>query len=215
VVNRRRFFVFYAAWWRRQYGEEVGAILEEAPLTVRGALDIVRGAVDAWLRQRPPQEGFARFTDEAQRVVACAQDEARALRHHYLGTEHILLGLLAAGDGGGARTLAAFGVSAELVRARIVQVVGVGSPTPARCTRKVAGGDRWPAARWMCCTPRTKRGFELARREAKRLGHDRIRPEHILLGLLCEGEGIGPRILADLGVAPARARAEVARLIRP
>ncbi|MGH2561298.1 MAG: Clp protease N-terminal domain-containing protein [Thermomicrobiales bacterium] len=211
-MSRRSLLALYPAWWRQRYEEEARAILEEAPLTVRGALDIVRGAIDAWLRQRPPREGFARFTDEARQVVVCAQDEARDLRHNYLGTEHILLGLLAAREGVAARTLAAFGLSPELVRARIVQVLGAGSPTPAKCTRKVVDGDSWPAASWMCCTPRTKRGFEMARREAEHLGHDRVGPEHLLLGLLKEGEGVGVLVLRELGADPDSVREQLARL---
>jgi ATP-dependent Clp protease ATP-binding subunit ClpC len=214
-VSRRRLLALYPAWWRRRYGEEAGAILEEAPLTVQGALDIARGAVDAWLCQRPPREDFARFTDEARQVVVCAQEAARDLRHHYLGTEHILLGLLGTGESVAARTLAGFGVSAELVRSRIVQVIGAGSRTPATWTRTVAGEHRWPAEGRMCVTPRTKRGFELALREAEHLGRDRVGPEHLLLGLLQEDEGIGVLVLRGLGADPDSVRDEVARLLRP
>lgn len=214
-MRRRLLLALYPAWWRRQYGEEARAVLEEASLGPRGVLDILRGAVDAWLRQRPPHEGlFARWTDDACQALVYAQDEARGLRHNYLGTEHVLLGLLAARESVAARALVALGVSPELVRARLLHLLRPASPPPAKSRRRIACADSPLAAGWTRVTPRAKRGFELARREADGLGHERVGPEHLLLGLLGERQGIGMLILTDLGVDPARLREQIARSLR-
>ena len=210
-MTRRRFLLLlYPAWWRHRYGDEALAVLEQAPAGVGSVLDLLRGALDAWARQRPPEDRFARFGDEACRVLALAQQEALALRHNYLGTEHVLLGLLAAQDGAAARTLTARGVSQERVRARLLEVVGQGvAAEPAKCACAPArpGVPGWS----MCLTPRTKRGFELSRRAADRLGDADVGAAHLLLGLLDEGEGVGPMILAEL-VEPERVREQLARL---
>jgi ATP-dependent Clp protease ATP-binding subunit ClpC len=216
-MTRRRLVLIavalYPAWWRRRYGDEALAILEQTPPSARGLLDLARGAVDAWTRQRPPSQPFARFGDEARQVIVQAQLEARALEHNYVGTEHILLGLLTAGDGAATRALTNLGVSPERVRARLLEIVGQGGQAPAlpspRCRHAPSTTDlpKWS----MCLTPRTKRGFELSCRAADRLGDADVEAAHLLLGLLDEGEGVGPMILAEL-VEPERVREQLSEL---
>jgi hypothetical protein len=214
VVTRRRLLRWtlslYPSWWRQRYRAEAAAIVEQSPPSAGATLDLLRGALDAWAHQRPPQAWFARFGDDARRVVVLAQQEARALGHNYLGTEHVLLGLLAAPDGAAARALAGLGVSPERVRARLLEIVGRGEGTePAACARASAPPElpKWS----MCLTPRTKRGFELSCRAADRLGDADVGTAHLLLGMLDEGEGIGPTILAKLA-EPGRVRAQLGRL---
>src|SRR5262249_39450736 len=142
VMTRRRLVILalslYPSWWRRHYGSEAAAILEQFPPGLRGTLDLLRGALDAWTRQRPPQEPlFARFGDEARALVVLAQKDARALRHNYVGTEHILLGLLGAPESTAARALTTLGVSPEGVRARLLQVLEQGfASSPPACAHR-------------------------------------------------------------------------------
>ena len=212
-MTRRRLVLWilalYPPWWRRRYGGEVAAVLEQSAPSLGSALDLLRGAVDAWTRQRPP-DLFARLGDEARRVLSVAQQEARALGHNYLGTEHVLLGLLAASDGAAAQALTTLGASPERVRERLLQIVGQGvASEPARCTPAPANPD---LSEWaMRLTPRAKWGFELSCRAADRLGDADVGAAHLLLGLLDEGEGVGPMILAELA-EPRRIREELARL---
>src|SRR6266568_7170149 len=124
---------------------------------------------------------FERFTDAARQAVVLAQDEARTLRHNYIGTEHLLLGLLREG-GVAARTLDAFDVTLEEVQAQVARIVGQGD--------EVAKGQ-------IPFTPRAKKVLELSLREALANGDNNIRPDHILLGLVAEGEGVAARILLD------------------
>jgi hypothetical protein len=213
LVTRRRLLLaligLYPSWWRRRYGEEAAAILDHSSPSPRAALDLLRGAVDAWTRQRPPNEGFAHFADDAREVIVLAQKEARALRHNYVGTEHVLLGLLAAHDGVAARALAAVGVSPGRVRERLCQVMEQGFASPPPPCARTASSCELP--KWsMRLTPRTKKGFELSRRAADRLGDAEIGSAHLLLGLLDEGEGVGPRILAELA-RPEDVRTALAR----
>lgn len=207
IVTRQRFLLLlYPAWWRRRYGNEVLTILAETPPSARGVLDLLHGAVDAWIHQRPPQVSFARFGDEARHIVVLAQQEARALHHNYVGTEHLLLGLLAAHDGVAARALTSLGVAPERVRTRIIEIIGVGFESPPmRCARTPAAFGSMPL------TPRVKKGFELSCQAADRLGDGDIEAAHLLLGLLDEGEGIGAMILAEL-VDPERVREQLAHL---
>jgi ATP-dependent Clp protease ATP-binding subunit ClpC len=202
--------VLYPSWWRDHYGEEAAAILAQTPPNVRAALDLLRGALDAWTRQRPPRQPFARFGDEALRVVVLAQKEAHTLHHNYVGTEHILLGILAVQDGVAAHALGSFGVSSEVVRTRLLRVLeqGFASP-PAACSRRAACPDlpKWS----MRLTPRAKKGLDLSCRVADRLGDPDIDAAHLLLGMLDEGDGIGARILAEF-VAPETIREQIARL---
>src|SRR5690242_10704986 len=125
---------------------------------------------------------FERFTERARQVVVLAQDEARALRHDYIGTEHILLGLLREEEGLAARVLESLGVTVEEVRAQVVRIVGEGEE---------AVTEQIPF------TPRAQKVLELALREALSLGHQHIGTEHILLGLVREYEGVAARIMLD------------------
>src|SRR5215471_3906493 len=138
---------------------------------------------------------FERFTDQARRVVVQAQEEARMLGHGYVGTEHILLGLLSEGDGLAARVLTTLGVSLDAAREQVAEIIGEG-----------AGGQRTGHFPF---TPRTKKVLELSLREAQRMGHGYIGTEHILLGLLGEGEGVGAQVLERLGAPKDKVLAQV------
>ncbi len=137
---------------------------------------------------------FERFTERARQVVVLAQEEARSLKHNYIGTEHLLLGLLREEEGVAARVLETLEVSVEEVRAAVVRIVGSGEESPQ---------GQIPF------TPRAKKVLELALREALSLGHNYIGTEHILLGLIREDEGVAARILLDLDAEPDKIRNEV------
>jgi ATP-dependent Clp protease ATP-binding subunit ClpC len=141
---------------------------------------------------------FERFTERARQVVVLAQEEARALKHNYIGTEHLLLGLLREEEGVAARVLDSLQISTEEVRAAVVRIVGTGE--------EVATGQ-------IPFTPRAKKVLELALREALSLGHNYIGTEHILLGLIREDEGVAARILLDLDAEPEKIRNEVMRTL--
>jgi len=141
---------------------------------------------------------FERFTERARQVVVLAQEESRALRHIYIGTEHILLGLLREEEGLAARVLQSLGITVERVRDQVAQIIGRGEEPPV---------DMFPF------TPRAKKVLELALREALSLGHNYIGTEHILLGLLRENEGIAVRILIKLDAKPETIRNEVIRML--
>jgi ATP-dependent Clp protease ATP-binding subunit ClpC len=141
---------------------------------------------------------FERFTERARQVVVLAQEEARALKHNYIGTEHLLLGLLREEEGVAARVLDGLEVSVEEVRAAVVRIVGSGEEEPQ---------GQIPF------TPRAKKVLELALREALSLGHNYIGTEHILLGLVREDEGVAARILLDLDAEAEKIRGEVMRLL--
>jgi ATP-dependent Clp protease ATP-binding subunit ClpA len=141
---------------------------------------------------------FERFTERARQVVVLAQDEARALRHNYIGTEHLLLGLLREEEGVGARVLEGLDVSLEEVRAQVARIVGEGD--------ELATGQ-------IPFTPRAKKVLELALREALSLGHNYIGTEHILLGVARENEGVAMRILVDFDVDEAKIREGVVRTL--
>ncbi len=127
---------------------------------------------------------FPHFTDRAYRAVSLAEAEAAGLRHNYVGTEHLLLGLLGIDDGAAAKVLTRLGVSAPEVRSEIEQIIGCGTAPPA-------GQPPF--------TPRSKKVLELANGEAKRLGHNYVGTEHLLLGLVREGAGVAAQILGRLG----------------
>ena len=127
---------------------------------------------------------FERFTDRARRVVVLAQEEARLLNHNWIGTEHILLGLISESDGVAAKVLEQLGISQQAVREKVELIIGEGDKAP---------GSHIPF------TPRAKKVLELSLREALQLGHNYIGTEHILLGLIREGEGVGAQVLVNLG----------------
>jgi ATP-dependent Clp protease ATP-binding subunit ClpC len=142
---------------------------------------------------------FERFTERARLVVEHhATEEARALRHNYLGTEHLLLGLLREEEGLAARVLASFDVTLEEVRAQVAHIIGQGD--------EITTG-RIPF------TPRAKKVLELSLREALSLGHEYIGTEHLLLGLVRENEGLASQILADHDAAPEKVREEMMRTL--
>src|SRR4026207_1630594 len=140
---------------------------------------------------------FERFTERARQVVVLAQEEARTLKHNYIGTEHILLGLLREEEGLAARVLESLDITVERVRAQVVRIVGSGE--------EVTSGQ-------IPFTPRAKKGPELALREALSLGHNYIGTEHILLGLVRENEGVAARILLDFDADSEKVRTEVIRM---
>jgi ATP-dependent Clp protease ATP-binding subunit ClpC len=141
---------------------------------------------------------FERFTDRARQVVALAQDEARRLNHNYLGTEHLLLGLVREGDSVAAKALKSLGISLEAVRQEVEEIIGQGQQAPA---------GRIPF------TPRAKKVLQLSQREALALGRNDIGTEHILLGLIREGEGVAAQVLLLLGADVHRVRQQVIQLL--
>ena len=141
---------------------------------------------------------FERFTDRARRVVVLAQDEARELNHNYIGTEHILLGLISEGDGVAAKALESMGISLEAVRSEVVDIIGRGAQPPSG---------------HIPFTPRAKKVLEYSLREALQLGHKYIGTEHILLGLIREGEGVAAQVLVKLGADLPRVRQQVIQLL--
>ena len=138
---------------------------------------------------------FERFTDRARRVVVLAQEEARELGHNYIGTEHILLGLLREPEGAAAQALEALGIGLDAVRQQVRQIIGQGE------------GTTLPSH--IPFTPRAKKVLELSLREALQLGHNYIGTEHILLGLIREGEGVAAQVLVKLGADLNRVRQQV------
>ncbi len=141
---------------------------------------------------------FERFTDRARRVVVLAQEEARLLNHNYIGTEHILLGLIHEGEGVAAKALESLGISLEKVRQQVEEIIGAGQSPPSG---------------HIPFTPRAKKVLELSLREALQLGHNYIGTEHILLGLIREGEGVAAQVLVKLGADLGRVRQQVIQLL--
>jgi ATP-dependent Clp protease ATP-binding subunit ClpC len=141
---------------------------------------------------------FERFTDRARRVVVLAQEEARMLNHNYIGTEHILLGLIREGEGVAAKALESLGISLDAVREQVQEIIGQGQNAPSG---------------HIPFTPRAKKVLELSLREALQLGHNYIGTEHILLGLIREGEGVAAQVLVKLGADLNRVRQQVIQLL--
>jgi len=139
-----------------------------------------------------------RFTDRARRAVALAQEEARMLNHGYIGTEHILLGLIHESDGAAAKALESLGISLDAVRQQVEAIIGQGQHAPSG---------------HIPFTPRAKKVLQLSLREAEQFGHDYIGTEHILLGLLREGHGVAAQVLVKLGADRDRVRQQVIQLI--
>jgi ATP-dependent Clp protease ATP-binding subunit ClpA len=142
---------------------------------------------------------FEKFTDRARRVVVLAQEEARMLNHNYIGTEHLLLGLIHEGEGVAARALESIGISLEAVRQNVEEMIGRGQ-------HALTGHIPF--------TPRAKKVLELSLRESQQLGHDYIGTEHILLGLIREGEGVAAQVLVKLGADLNRVRQQVLQILR-
>ena len=141
---------------------------------------------------------FERFTDRARRVVVLAQEEARMLNHNYIGTEHILLGLIHEGEGVAAKALESLGISLEAVRQQVEEIIGQGQQAPSG---------------HIPFTPRAKKVLELSLREALQLGHNYIGTEHILLGLIHEGEVVAAKVLESLGISLEAVRQQVEEII--
>jgi ATP-dependent Clp protease ATP-binding subunit ClpC len=141
---------------------------------------------------------FEKFTDKARRVVVLAQEEAKLLNHNYIGTEHILLGLIHEGEGVAAKALESLGISLESVREQVQEIIGTGQQAPTG---------------HIPFTPRAKKVLELSLREALQLGHSYIGTEHLLLGLIREGEGVAAQVLTKLGADTNRVRQQVIQLL--
>lgn len=141
---------------------------------------------------------FERYTDRARRVIVLAQEEARQFNHNYIGTEHLLLGCIHEGEGVAARALTGLAISLEQVRGHVEQIIGHGSS---------------PQHGQIAYTPRAKKVLELSLREALQLGHNYIGTEHILLGLIREGEGVAAQTLVKLGADLATVRQKVIELL--
>jgi prophage maintenance system killer protein len=180
---------------RLRLDDRAGTCVKEAPM--RRWLPLVAEMKLATLRKQPTGM-FRRFTDRAKRAVQLAQEQARLLNHHYLGTEHLLLGLLGEGEGVAAKALASLGISLEAVRAQVEELIGHGQRTPA---------GQIPL------TPRAKKALALSLREALALGHNYVGTEHLLLGLAREGEGVAAELLVGFGAGHARLRDQVLQLL--
>jgi ATP-dependent Clp protease ATP-binding subunit ClpA len=147
--------------------------------------------------RRAARSMFERFTERSRRVVVLAQEEARMLNHNYIGTEHILLGLIHEGAGVAAKTLESLGISLDAVRQQVLEIIGQGQQAPSG---------------HIPFTPRAKKVLELSLREALQLGQEYIGTEHILLGLIREGDGVAAQVLAKLGLDLNRVRQQVIQL---
>ena len=143
---------------------------------------------------------FERFTDRSRRTVVQAQEEARRLNHNYIGTEHLLLGILRDGEGVAAEALASLGVGLDPAREQVAEITGRGQQAPSG---------------HVPFTPRAKKVLELSLREALSLEHPYIGPEHILLGLITEGHGVAVEVLRVLGAPPEQVQARVLELLPP
>jgi ATP-dependent Clp protease ATP-binding subunit ClpA len=183
----------------RDPGAVLAQILEDAALDIGAVMSRVMSSAPGTARLEVlPATHDTRFTEPARQVVVYAQHEARALTHNYVGTEHILLGLLREEEGLAARVLDALHITLEEVRAQVARIVGVGD--------EVLTGE-------IPFTPRAKKVLELALREALSLGHNHIGPEHILLGVARTTEGVGARVLLQFDADAERIQMEVVRAL--
>ena len=148
---------------------------------------------------RAARSMFERFTERSRRVVVLAQEEARMLNHNYIGTEHILLGLIREGAGVAARALESLGISLDAVRQEVLEIIGQGQQAPSG---------------HIPFTPRAKKVLELSLREALQLGHEYIGTEHILLGMIREGDGVAAQVLVKLGADLNQMRQQVIQLLQ-
>jgi ATP-dependent Clp protease ATP-binding subunit ClpC len=147
---------------------------------------------------------FERFTDQARLVVVLAQEESRMFNHNYIGSEHILLGLIREGKGVAAKALESFGISLDAVREQVQEVMGQGQH--AQLFQQAPSGH-------ISFTPRAEKVLELSLREALQLGHNYIGTEHILLGLISEGESTAAQVLIKSGAGLNRVRSQVIQLV--
>jgi prophage maintenance system killer protein len=177
----------FAAWLAPRLALYSKPVTKEAPM---------RGWIPR--RRRAGRPLFQRFTNRARQAVILAQDEARRLSHNYIGTEHILLGLVAEGDGVAAQALESVGIGLAAVRREVEEIIGQGRQSPAA---------------HIPFTPRAKKALSLALREALELGHHYIGTEHILLGLIREGDGVAAQVLAKLGADHHQVRSAVIALL--
>jgi prophage maintenance system killer protein len=182
---------------RLRPSDPAAARVKEAPMHGRPAMPLAERIKRATMR-RQPRGMFRRFTDRARRVVVLAQEEARLLRHNYVGTEHLLLGLLHEGEGVAAKVLVSQGISWHDVRSQVEEMIGPG---------------RDPVTGHIPFTPRAKKVLELSLREALALGHHYIGTEHLLLALLHEGQGVAAQVLTRLGTGHAQVRERVLGLL--
>ncbi len=173
------------------------ATLIDRALRVGLALGEARTRYHNLITRRPRRP--AAFTYRARQVVVLAQEEARMLNHNYIGTEHILLGLIHGGEGVAAKALESLGISLDAVRQQVKEIIGQGQQAPS-------GHIRF--------TPRAKKVLKLSLREALQLGHSYIGTEHILLGLIREGDGVAAQVLVKLGADLNRVRQQAIRLMR-
>jgi ATP-dependent Clp protease ATP-binding subunit ClpC len=164
-----------------------------------GVIGIVR-LIDALTgrRRMPEIDRFNKFTNRARKVLSLAQEEAQRLKHNYIGTEHLLLGLMSEGDGVAAKVLSDLGVDLDKARSSVESILGRGN-------RVVIGEIGF--------TPRAKKVIELAVDEARRLHHHYLGTEHLLLGLVREGQGIGAGVLESLGVSLEKVRAQTMQVL--
>lgn len=144
------------------------------------------------------RDRFSRFTQRARKVIQLAQEEAQRFQHNYIGTEHLLLGLVSEGEGIGAKTLTGLGIDLEKVRKAVEGIIGRGD--------RIVPGE-------IGLTPRAKKVIELSIDEARRLNHHYIGTEHLLLGLIREGEGIGAGVLESFGLSLQEVRAKILQLL--
>ncbi len=188
-----------AAWLapRLRPSDRDAARVKEAPMPGRPAMPLGERLRRATMR-RQPKGMFQRFTDRARQVVVLAQEEARLLRHNYVGTEHLLLGLLHEGEGVAARALASQGISRNDVRSQVEEIIGSG---------------RSPVTGHIPFTPRAKKVLGLSLREALALGHQYIGTEHLLLAMLREGHGVAAQILTRFGTSHSQVREQVLGLL--
>ena len=162
---------------------------------------------------------FELFTDRARQVVVLAREEARTLNHTYIGTEHVLLGLIHEGEGVAARVLESLNISLEATRQRVEEIIGRGqggpydhlpfTPSAKKALERVQGAPTGHIP----FTPRAKKVLELSLREARQLGHDYIGTEHILLGLIREGDGVAAQVLQQFGADLNRVRQTVIQFL--
>ena len=192
-----------AADWlapRLRRGGRPAAGVREAPVRPRPVLPLSERIKMATIRTRSTSspDPFRRFTDPAKRAVVLAQEEAGALHHNYIGTEHLLLGVLHEGESVAALVLKSLGISLEEARNRLKEIADRGQDAPAR---------------HMPFTPAARKVIEGALQEALRLGHTNVGSEHLLLALLREGDGVAEQVLADLGAGYAQVRERVLGLL--